>query len=124
MLHTQMPQRIQRKRTKDWRKPDGAVSICRPGPLGNPFTIDAAIAAGLADTEDAARHLVVDAFHGWLPGGQEPDELPLVDGPDTWLRFHAALPRIVDHHIMCWCAVDQLCHGDILLPYARRLVIL
>lgn len=32
-----MLKRIQRKRTKGWRMPEGAVSVCRPGIWGNPF---------------------------------------------------------------------------------------
>ncbi len=32
-----MPQRIQRKRTKGWRMPDGAVYVGRPTKWGNPF---------------------------------------------------------------------------------------
>ncbi|WP_431976102.1 DUF4326 domain-containing protein [Micromonospora haikouensis] len=122
MLHTRMPQRIHRQRTKGWRKPAGAVSICRPGPLGNPFKT--ALAAGLAGPEWATRRLLVDAFAAWLPAGQEPPGLPLADGPATWRRLRAALPRIVDHDVMCWCPLDQPCHGDVLLPYARRLVTL
>ena len=31
------PQRIQRRRTKGWRKPPNTVCIGRPGPWGNPF---------------------------------------------------------------------------------------
>ena len=31
------PLRQQRKRTKGWRKPDGAVCVTRPGRWGNPF---------------------------------------------------------------------------------------
>src|SRR5947207_111781 len=34
-----MPQRIQRRRTKGWRMPAGAVSVTRPGPWGNPFVV-------------------------------------------------------------------------------------
>jgi len=29
--------RIQRRRTKGWKMPKGAISVCRPGPFGNPF---------------------------------------------------------------------------------------
>lgn len=29
-----MPKRIQRKRTKGWKKPDGCVNVTRPGKLG------------------------------------------------------------------------------------------
>src|ERR1035438_6859562 len=35
-----MPQRIQRKRTKDWRMPEGAVSVTRPGRFGNPYPVN------------------------------------------------------------------------------------
>ena len=33
-----MPVRIQRKRSKGWRMPAGAVYVGRPGKWGNPFT--------------------------------------------------------------------------------------
>ncbi|MCX5070846.1 DUF4326 domain-containing protein [Micromonospora lupini] len=124
MLHTQIPQRIQRKRIRGWKKPSGTVDITRPGPLGNPFTLQAILAAGLADTRPAAQQMAVDAFAEWVPGGQEPDRLPLVDGQAKWKRLRAALPRIVGHNIMCFCGVDQPCHGDVLLPHARGLVLL
>lgn len=32
-----MPERIQRRRTKGWRKPEGAVCVTRPGAYGNPY---------------------------------------------------------------------------------------
>jgi hypothetical protein len=34
-----MPKRIQRRRTKGWRLPEGAVCVTRPGKWGNPFTV-------------------------------------------------------------------------------------
>lgn len=33
------PQRIQRKRTKGWRMPDGAIYVGRPTRWGNPFVV-------------------------------------------------------------------------------------
>ena len=35
-----MPKRIQRRRTKGWRLPEGAVCVTRPGKYGNPFTVE------------------------------------------------------------------------------------
>ena len=32
-----MPERIQLRRTKDWRKPEGAIVVSRPSRWGNPF---------------------------------------------------------------------------------------
>ena len=34
-----IPQRIQRRRVKGWRKPPGAIACSRPGPWGNPFIV-------------------------------------------------------------------------------------
>ncbi|MFK0288318.1 DUF4326 domain-containing protein [Streptomyces sp. NPDC090499] len=34
-----MPKRIQRKRTRGWRKPEGTVSVARPTRFGNPFML-------------------------------------------------------------------------------------
>ena len=33
------PKRIQRKRAKDWRMPEGAVNVTRPSEWSNPFRI-------------------------------------------------------------------------------------
>jgi hypothetical protein len=34
-----MPERIQRKRTKGWKMPAGAVYVGRPTKFGNPFSV-------------------------------------------------------------------------------------
>jgi hypothetical protein len=34
-----LPQRIQRKRSKGWRLPAGAVCVTRPGRFGNPYPV-------------------------------------------------------------------------------------
>jgi len=39
------PQRIQRRRVKGWRMPDGAISVTRPGLFGNPFRGERAVEA-------------------------------------------------------------------------------
>jgi hypothetical protein len=35
-----MPTRIQRKRAKGWRMPEGAVNCTRPSLFGNPFSVE------------------------------------------------------------------------------------
>lgn len=42
------PQRIQRKRTKGWRMPEGAVYVGRPSRWGNPWSVGHAVYAGLS----------------------------------------------------------------------------
>jgi hypothetical protein len=34
-----MPERIQLRRTKGWRKPEGAIVVSRPSKWGNPFRV-------------------------------------------------------------------------------------
>ena len=51
-----MPQRIQCRRTRGWRKPEGAVYVGRPSKWGNPFA-----RAGYAD-----RTRVVATYRSWL----------------------------------------------------------
>lgn len=90
------PIRIQRKRTKGWKKPDNTISVCRPGIYGNPFKI------GQAGIETAAK--AVELYENWLnntPQGQ-------------WMVKYAKA-NLKGHNLMCFCALDKPCHADILL---------
>lgn len=113
------PKRIQRKRTKGWRMPEGAVSVCRPSIWGNPFTHhDPAVA--------------VEAYGRLIGGGTQsfsmgPEALQFAKGahPDT---LHWSFAGYVREHIhqlrgkdlACWCALDQPCHADVLLRLANE----
>ncbi len=57
------PQRIQRKRTKGWRMPEGAVYVGRPTKWGNPYLGEGAVAAYRARAEQSA-----DAIRSELAG--------------------------------------------------------
>lgn len=108
-----MPKRIQRKRTKGWRMPEGAVSVCRPGPFGNPFTMKDAAEAGYS------RRDVVTAFRDWLAGN--PWACPSHDTYEarrqTILRRLSELRR---KDLACFCPLDEPCHADVLLELANR----
>jgi hypothetical protein len=54
------PRRIQIRRTKGWRKPEGAISVARPHKWGNPFKVGE---HGIRIAEDAVR-----LYRQWLPG--------------------------------------------------------
>ena len=85
-----MPQRIQRKRVKNWRMPDRrhAVYVGRPTQWGNPFKT--------ADREmDVTRYACEVA--------------PLLD---------VSTLRGMD--LVCWCPLDQPCHADVLLQIANQ----
>jgi hypothetical protein len=113
-----MPERIQLRRTKGWRKPDGAVVVSRPTKWGNPFTIAAAIEAGWADDEEEAREVAVECFEDviqygrasvwWFSNGAEQID---------WIRRNVHTLQGSD--LACWCRPDQACHGDVLIKYAN-----
>ena len=88
------PKRIQRKRTKGWRKPEGVVNVTRPGKWGNPYRT-------LND-----RGLALTEFRLYA-------ECEVAAG-------RLDLEELRDKDLMCWCRVGDPCHGDILLEMANK----
>lgn len=95
-----MPKRIQRKRTRGWRMPAGAVYVGRPTKWGNPFKIGAPhpIFGVPMDAKD-----VVDLY-----------ELSLSE------RQLDQLGELTGKNLCCWCRLDQPCHADVLLRLANE----
>ncbi|HEX7021427.1 MAG TPA: DUF4326 domain-containing protein [Trueperaceae bacterium] len=90
-----MPKRIQRKRTKGWRTPEGAIYVGRPSRWGNPFPLAGPFPrarAVLAFRKLAARRLK-----------QDPNWLEPLRGKD----------------LCCWCDLSEPCHADVLLELAN-----
>lgn len=117
-----MPCRIQRQRTKGWRMPDGAVYVGRPTPLGNPFTVAAALEQCMARDEASARQVCVDVFREWLADrgdwwqGEESDKRKAA--------IRACLPALAGIDLVCWCPITSHgayvhCHADVLLSIAN-----
>ena len=96
-MANKMPKRLQRKRIKGYRFPEGAIYIGRWSKWGNPFT-----------KERYGRGGAVDMFQNYIghpnsPLGFEPEEIEELRGKD----------------LMCWCSLDEACHGDVLLRIAN-----
>ena len=89
---TDRPKRIQRKRTKGWRMPEGAVYVGRGSKWGNPYRVGTCL---IADAQAA-----VDAFRANLPLSLDTSELR---GKD----------------LACWCPLSAACHADTLLELAN-----
>jgi hypothetical protein len=99
------PKRIQRKRTKGWRMPEGAVNVTRPSEWSNPFRIGRTVDVdGFVLT--ITRPLAVALFQALVDGEQ---------GLAEQIRHELA-----GKTLMCWCPLDQPCHADVLLELARR----
>lgn len=118
--------RIQRRRTKGWRMPEGAACVDRSTPFGNPFPISSVTSTKMGetkqiwcvgtwtgpamwfrDTKEKAAALSVAAFRTWV-----------------WLPAQATLREkakiaLRGKSLACWCSLDSPCHGDVWLEIAN-----
>lgn len=96
------PQRIQRKRTKGWRMPEGAIYVGRPSKWGNPFK------AGVGE--------------GWVGHWQAMTAEHAVALYAELMQFvHPKIrAELGGHDLACWCPLDQPCHADVLLEIANQ----
>jgi hypothetical protein len=113
-----MPQRIQRKRVKDWRMPEGAISVTRPGRWGNPFKV------GLWFHKMTPDWSVWS--HGSGPFGSE-SVRDLEHSLELFLDYATCRARrdkdwlapLRGKDLACWCKAGAPCHADILLRLAN-----
>lgn len=89
------PVRIQRRRTKGWRMPEGAVYVGRWSAWGNPYRV--------SKNCDRACLMRLYQQHVERTLRQRPDWLAPLRGKD----------------LVCWCPLDQPCHADVLLELAN-----
>lgn len=87
------PQRIQRKRTKGWRKPENTVIVQRPGKWGNPFK----------NPEDPA--WAVSQYKNLMLANPELCE--------------EAKKELRGKNLSCTCPLNKPCHADVLLEIAN-----
>jgi hypothetical protein len=99
------PKRIQRKRTKGWRMPEGAVYVGRPSAWSNPYR-----GSNPADAVDLFRDMLARA--------------PIANG--SWRPaksgetvYETIRRELANKNLACWCPLDQPCHADVLLEIAN-----
>jgi hypothetical protein len=119
------PKRIQRKRTKGWRMPAGAVYVGRPTFWGNPFAVTKACPAKQAvrsyrrlikTWSQAAIMRAVKFADDGQPAVLE--ALALIVWRNT---ARTRLHELRGKDLCCWCPLDQPCHADVLLELANAL---
>ncbi|MFI6510075.1 DUF4326 domain-containing protein [Streptosporangium sp. NPDC050855] len=104
------PKRVQLRRTKDWRKPEGAVVVSRPSRWGNPFKIGEVFR--FAENDELIMGVVrnheqaVDLFRRYLAAR-----------PDLRDMIRAEL---AGRDLCCWCKPEDPCHADVLLAVANE----
>lgn len=117
------PTRIQRRRTKGWRKPDNCVIVTRPSRYGNPFVVG-------TDADDRAHATAL--YREWLehntydvhPPNVSPEQRQAMDDRRDWIITHAAELR--GRSLACYCPLPangqpDHCHAAVLLELAARL---
>lgn len=98
------PVRIQRKRTKGWKMPEGAVYVGRPtSPFQNRYKIGTHsnwLGRAVATQQEA-----VDCYRAVI---MEPEHM----------RAYAR-ERLRGKDLVCWCKEGDPCHADVLLEIAN-----
>ena len=101
------PVRIQRKRTKGWRMPEGAVYVGRPSRWGNLVRVRDCEPCGLGVDHPKCvlytPQMAADFFAAYAASQPRSDFAPL-RGKD----------------LACWCPLDLPCHADVLLELANQ----
>lgn len=130
------PKRIQLRRTKGWRKPEGAIVVSRPSKWGNPIRVDRELLDGqwmwrvhgspmdhhggpAYNGIETARYFAVRFFEWDLRNGRYGDAYPSMD---------QIVDELAGHDLACWCPVRYhpngrirhgQCHADVLLDIAN-----
>jgi hypothetical protein len=104
------PKRIQRKRTRGWRMPEGTVYVGRPTRWGNPFRIgspnaDDCVVCGSPEEAVEKYRSELTTLNG---------SIPLVGATAEEIKR-----ELRGKDLCCWCPLDQPCHADVLLEIAN-----
>lgn len=122
------PKRIQRKRAKGLKMPEGAVYVGRPTKWGNPFPSHAACAAlhCISMRLDPADPLnvseaAVDLYRRWITGGNVNELVAIfMDLPEDRPPLSVVVRELRGKDLACWCGLDTPCHADVLLELANQ----
>lgn len=131
-----MARRFQRRRTKGWQAPAGAVYVGRGTMWGNPWQAHGLTVIGPAWAEYEGRPMSSQVF---TPGASSQvavahrvTEEEAVIAAVGQFRDYCTTMRVQQHaefmewiaplrgrDLMCWCAEDVPCHADVLLEHAN-----
>lgn len=129
------PGRIQLRRTKGWRKPEGAIVVSRPTKWGNPFTVTWCVRVDCG----GVKHWHVLDNRDYYPADWALSTVTIVATKEAAVRqavaFYRAdlaaapipaevLAELAGHDLACWCPLVSRgayvpCHADVLLSLAN-----
>jgi hypothetical protein len=107
------PTRIQRKRSKGWRMPEGAVYIGRGSQWGNPYVIG---------RDGTAKECIEKYARDWLPYTHQPPHNSTTDFLISQCNLEGIIHSLRGKTLACWCKETEPCHGDWLLKIANEVL--
>lgn len=120
------PKRIQRKRTKGWRSPEGTKYVGRGSKWGNPYCVvkmpnDWGWAVKCS-ADDMQANILTSLCHVDYKDKQDCAK----DAVRCYCELLRQLPQMLSdiedlrgHDLSCWCGESDNCHGDVLLKLAN-----
>jgi hypothetical protein len=111
------PTRIQRKRSKGWKLPPNTKCVTRPGPFGNPFTVNPKLWE--ASRKKRATQLSCDELHACNTAEQAVRMYEDIVKNDKRLR-EIIVRDLRGFNLACYCPEGSPCHGDVLLRIANE----
>ena len=109
------PIRIQRRRTKGWRMPEGAIYVGRPTFFGNDWRVPPSTPAHAVAMYRANAELFMATTAPTT--STHPRAQPVLAGHHA--EFRSRVESLRGHDLACWCPLDQPCHADVLLELAN-----
>lgn len=97
--------------------PADTVSVTRPGPYGNPYTVKNARELGYKGTDNDLAQYCVGLFRrDWkraLTCAERDRTPPMPFGKPVYLG------PLKGKNLACWCKLGEPCHADVLLEIAN-----
>jgi hypothetical protein len=90
---SEVPIRIQRRRTKGWRMPENTIYVGRGSKWGNPHTLENS-------------------------GSVSPVLRFACETAPLYPKGH--IEKLRGKNLACWCPLDRVCHADVLLEIANE----
>jgi hypothetical protein len=113
------PKRIQLRRTKGWRKPEGAIVVARPSKWGNPYRIEKRDGTHPWVVMSSWRDHILGAHETKAEAAEHSVEVYEIQVGYAVDAREVDISPLTGHDLMCWCPLDQPCHADVLLEIAN-----
>jgi hypothetical protein len=126
-IGTEVPKRIQRKRTRGWKMPPNTVSVTRPGKWSNPFRIGGYFMIG--DPNGRSGLFAMAWCEAITEIGQRDPRFTKIETKAQAVEFFKKIAEqrsaefwapLRGKNLACFCGLDEPCHADVELELANR----